>query len=233
LKKYLIIALLLYTVILFSIEPQTFEIHDRSSFRILLTPTTLLPENTYFSSTDILGLTWGKKISNNMSYALFAVPPFALSVGFKYQLYSKNNLHLATGGALWISYEEIDLGEMNGSMFIYSQQIITTYGNRNNAFNLSVGINPYLEDGEKSYLPFNCNIGGFFRIGKHTKIIGETSIIEILKSKDEFRVHDIFIGGFRFFWKRSTLDITVGKYDSEISWEDNIIVPIITYTKHF
>jgi hypothetical protein len=148
-------------------------------------------------------------------------------------LYSKNNLHLATGGAFWISYEEVDLGDMDGTMLIYSQQLITTFGNKDNALNVALGINPYREDGEKNYLPLNCNIGAFGRLSKHIKIIGETSIIEILKSKHEFRVHDIFIGGFRFFWKRSTLDITIGKYDSEISWEDNIIVPIITYTKHF
>ena len=232
-KKLILIVLLFSQVILFSTNPEVNLIHDQSAFRILLSPSAFIPESKYFSSTDVIGLTYGNRISDKLSFAIFTVPPFAFSLGYKYQLYSNNNLNISTGGALWVSYEEIDLGETDGTMFIYSQQLITTFGNKNNALNIALGINPYREDGEKNYLPINCNIGAFYRLSKHVKLIGETSIIEIVKSDKDFRIHDIFLGGFRFFWKKSTLDLTIGKYDSEISWEDNIIFPMITYTKYF
>lgn len=225
--------IILFYTMLYSVNPEFKSVQDQSSFRVLLSPTALIPKSKYFSSTDVIGLTYGNRLSEKLSLAFFTVPPFAFSLGYKYQLYSNKNLKIAVGGAFGISFEEIDLAEMNGTMLIYSQQLITTFGNKNNALNIALGINPYLEDGEKDYLPLNCNIGGFYRVSKHIKLIGETSIIEIAKSDKDFRIHDIFLGGFRFFWKKSTLDVTIGKYESEISWEDNIIFPMITYTKHF
>ena len=205
----------------------------KTSFRLLLTPTAYLPEKTYLSSTDIAGLSFGCKLSDKISMAIITVPLLSFSFGFKYQLYNNRNLNISTGSGFWYSMEEVDFDDMKGKLLIFSQQLITTFGNNRKSLNFSIGINPYKEDGEKSYFPINLNFGGYLSFTDHIQLIIDTSLIKMLKSKGNFRFHDVLAGGLRFSWEKSSLDLAICKYDSEIAWENNIIIPIITYTRYF